>query len=233
MRLHRFYTKETIDPKLGVTIHDEALIHQWKKVFRLTSGDQVIVFDGSGTDYIAEISFEGKDSAALSIVEAKKNNVGINSDITLYAAIVKKDNFEWIVEKATELGVSKIVPVISERSEKKNLNIERLRRILIESSEQSWRGNVPVLAEIISLEDVITEIKSISQSIIAWDPTGDECSESEMKQRPISIFVGPEGGWSERELAAFKDSKIKVRSIGKQILRAETAVIAILSKITL
>lgn len=260
MRLHRFYINipielaepfDSADEAISATpisITNESLVHQWKKVFRLVSGDKVIVFDGSGFDYVVEIEFEGKDTAKLVVIETWENKSGMDSDmnseagtgVTLYAAIVKKDNFEWIAEKATELGVSRIVPVISERSEKKNLNIERLQRILIEASEQSGRGNVPELAEIVSLEEVIEQIKIVGEkkdfevvNSIAWDPTGKMYSEAEIKNKPVNIFVGPEGGWTENELAKFEMAGIAIRSLGTQVLRAETAVIAVLAKVIL
>src|SRR3954462_11405795 len=147
MRLHRFYTSEKIEPRSALTTARYTGSKQWRKVFRFVSGDKVILFDGSGYDFVCEIKDFEKDAAEVQVTEVREVSQ-IDRETWLFAAIVKKDTFEWIVEKATELGVSHIIPVIAERTEKKQLNIERLKKIMIEASEQSGRSTVPVLSEI-------------------------------------------------------------------------------------
>jgi 16S rRNA (uracil1498-N3)-methyltransferase len=156
------------------------------------------------------------------------------------------------VENATELGVSHVLPILSERSEKKSLNMERLQKIAVEASEQSGRGNIPIIHPITKLEESFDYVKSHiggdkraidrvagSLQMLAFHTEGEFFS-AEANQpirawrRPstmqIALFVGPEGGWSEREVELFHKENIPVKCLGKQVLRAETAAIASLSQ---
>ncbi|MSR73237.1 16S rRNA (uracil(1498)-N(3))-methyltransferase [Candidatus Parcubacteria bacterium] len=241
MRLHRFFVNEMVGGRAKIVISDEDLLHQWKKVFRLASGDNVIIFDGSGNDYECKIVTISKDRAELA-VGASRNIPAIPKDVWLFIALIKKDHFEWVVEKGTELGVSHFVPILAERSEKKYLNMERLAKIAKEASEQSGRGTVPEIHAVMSLEDAIVgEISSIADDIssnmaknppnkIVFDPNGVLLTRADFENKkpaePVALFIGPEGGWSEDELALFASKKVSVKSMGQQILRAETAAIA-------
>ena len=122
MRLHRFFIEQEIPDSEEVTIADKDLIHQWQKVFRLKTGDKVIIFDGSGFDYVSEFVSLDRNNSILKIVEKKLNQNIQKKEIHLFQSIIKKDKFEWVLEKGTELGVSFFHPIISERSEKKNIN---------------------------------------------------------------------------------------------------------------
>ena len=224
MRLHRFYvdkpiTDETFD------VNDRDLIAQWRSVFRYNVGSQVVLFDGSGVDYLCMIT--------------SLRNLGAT------VSIIKKDNFELVVEKATELGVLHIVPILCDRSEKKNINMERLQKIAIESSEQSGRGDVPVIHEIINLSmllmskspfDIMPKEKIVLQLNSRY--IGDflekqplEASSGRMTK--LAVFIGPEGGWSDNELKDFALHNIPSVSLGHQILRTETASIAVSSLLLL
>jgi len=248
MRLHRFFSNDPVVPTIesgnqndrNDLITRSSATAQWKKVFRFGPGDRVILFDGSGRDFICEIleykggNGDSDEETVLKIIESHENNVKPRCNVSLFAAVVKKDNFEWIVEKATELGVSDIVPIIAERSEKKNLNTERLEKITVEASEQSGRGTVPRVHVVISLEDALAEIKKRKQPAIVFDLSGIKFSQKDFDvfvDSDIVIFIGPEGGWSENEINLFKQTGVQVVSLGPQILRAETAVIAALSRL--
>ena len=195
----------------------------------------MIVFDGSGSDHTCRIEDFDKEDIKLAISEASKSRFMPARDIYLCAAIVKKDTFEWITEKATELGVTHIIPMIAERSEKKSLNEKRLEKISIEASEQSGRGNVPVIHPIMSLKEAIeylSEIKNNPIKMIAFHTDADILSKSDIDDSsPMAIFIGPEGGWSIDEVDLFHKSEIPVVCLGRQVLRTETAVIAALSKV--
>lgn len=142
MRLHRFYVTESIGSKKEISIHSDELANQLSRVFRLKTGDRVVLFDGSGFDYECVISgflaksgagvpAAGKSDQKVVTFQIEKNTTSRfmpTREVILCAAVVKKDTFEWIVEKATELGVTKIIPVMAERSEKKNLNEDRLKK---------------------------------------------------------------------------------------------------------
>jgi 16S rRNA (uracil1498-N3)-methyltransferase len=237
MRLHRFYTTETIGLQKKITINSAEMVNQIRRVFRLKSGDMVIIFDGSGSDYECRIADFGKESITLDVDTSSRSRFMPERKITLCAAIVKKDTFEWIVEKATELGVTKIIPIMAERSEKKNLNEMRLNKIAIEASEQSGRGNVPVIHPIMSLTESLGWVNKKSISAVVFHTDGGTSAREYITGEGFSnlqeVFIGPEGGWSPEELELFHKDNIPVVTLGNQVLRAETAVIAALSLVIL
>ena len=233
MRLHRFYVKTPISES-RFDVSDRDLIHQWRTVFRYNVGSQVILFDGAGADNLCIITSLRNLGATVEVVEKKKNKMIPKINLWLCVGLIKKDNFELVVEKATELGVSHIVPVLCERSEKKNINIERLQKIVIESSEQSGRGEIPVIHAILELPEILNSNilpKNKMLLNLEGDYVGDVVQEEKIKD--LAVFIGPEGGWSERELKLFVEHNIQSVSLGPQILRAETAAIAISSLLLL
>lgn len=230
MRFHRFFIEQEIPESGEIKVADNNLIHQWGKVFRFKAGDQVILFEGTGYDYVSEIISLDKNQGVLKVVEKIQNKNIPKKEIHLFQSIIKKDNFEWVLEKGTELGVSYFHPIISERSEKKNINFERASKIIKEASEQSGRGNLPILGDLIDLKESLSN----DFSSVAFHPAGDKFSKDDFKnEKIIGIFIGPEGGWSDRELEIFKEKGVKVLSLGSQILRAETAAIAVSSLLLL
>ncbi len=232
MRLHRFFIEEHIGQLVYITITSVQLIHQWRKVFRYTIESTLVLFDSSGSDYVCKIEYIEDTEARLKVIEVREVKNTSKREIFLCAAVVKKDTFEWILEKGTELGAARFVPILSERSEKKSLNFERAKKILIESTEQCGRAVVPRIYEIIKFEDAVTEYSSFKS--VAWDPTGVDYSRHEIpSDGPLCVYIGPEGGWSPRELEIFKENKIPILSVGNFTLRAETAAVAILSLLLL
>jgi len=224
--MHRFFIEREIPDSGEVRVADKDLIHQWQKVFRLKAGDRVIIFDGSEFDYVSEFVSLDRNNSVLKIVEKKLNQNIPKKEIHLFQPIIKKDKFEWVLEKGTELGVSYFHPIISERSEKKNINFERAHKIIKEASEQSGRVNLPKISELTELKNTLNN-NFIS---IVFHPTGDKFNKKDFeKEKILGIFIGPEGGWSERELWLFKEKQVKILSLGQQILRAETATVAVSS----
>ncbi len=226
MRLHRFFIKTPITDQ-KIVIDDEDLLHQWRNVFRYNTGTELLVFNGDGKEYRMVIERIANREAVLEIIE-EREGIDCSSGPILYQALIKKDNMEWIVQKATELGVSKIVPILSERSEKKGFNIERARKIAVEASEQCGRAHVPTIESIVELDERILPEGSLA---IAFDSSGAPFASAVIKNtNPVLLFIGPEGGWSEREIEKFKEAKIEIFSLGKLTLRAETAAVVALSK---
>jgi 16S rRNA (uracil1498-N3)-methyltransferase len=244
MRLHRFYITNEIVEHKTLTIESSELVHQIQNVFRMKVGDHVIVFNGTGFDYECKIDgFEkkskinGNSVIRLTVTGSKLNNFSMRRKLFLGAGIVKKDTFEWIVEKATELGVSDIIPIAAERSEKKSLNEERLRKISIEASEQSGRDTTPMVHIIMGVAGAVSLLKKENPGIkiLAFHTCIGETSakmmhrESLDKSDPLAVFIGPEGGWTPAEIEVFHREDIAVLCLGPQVLRAETAVVAALS----
>ena len=234
MRFHRFYVNNTIFHDT-FDITDRDLIHQWRSVFRYNVGSQVILFDGSGTDYLCMITSLRNLGATVSIIKKTKlEETTPRKNVWLCVALIKKDNFELMVEKATELGVNHIVPVICEHSEKRKLKMDRMQKIAIESSEQSGRGDIPVIHEITTIQELF-QGGMLPQEKIAFHPTGISFKQyrDSTNQASFATFIGPEGGFSDKEIAQFKSYNVPIISLGTQILRAETAAIAVASLLLL
>jgi 16S rRNA (uracil1498-N3)-methyltransferase len=219
MRLHRFYIKEDSVGEVELVLREDTILHQMRDVFRLGSGDRVILFNRQGFDYIYVAELISKREARFKLLE-KTPNIIPSKKVTLYMSLIKKDNFEMVLEKCTELGVTHFVPVITERTQSKNLNMERAEKIMKEASEQCGRGDIPTLNETISLEKVL----DISPDVIAFDMTGGNFQITNHKLQ-TELLIGPEGGWSEKELNLFKEKKIQTFKLGETVLRAETAAI--------
>ncbi len=250
MRLHRFFIEEQLRNKKEITILEEELLHQLKHVFRLNAGDKLILLDNSGYEYMSEILLLTKSKAEIKILSSdlSENIPNTDKEVWLFASLIKKDNFEWIIEKTTELGISHIVPVISARTEKKELNIERAHKIIKEASEQSGRGIMPLLHDTRNLEDAIAHAQEQNINLIAFHLDGDAFNldhvlhnQSKLEKslgissehKKSGILIGPEGGWSDNEILLFKTKNIPIYSMGKQVLRTETAAIAICALILL
>ena len=231
MKIQRFFVNKKIEPGVGFVIDDKDQTEQIRRVFRKKVGDTIGLLDNSGLGYEAKIVDFGKNVIACEVGDEKINTYIPKKEIWLCVSIIKKDKFEWVVEKATELGVSHIVPVISERTEKTNLNIERLNKIAKEASEQSERGVLPTIYEPVELSNCLGTLPE--NKIVLEIGSNKEVSELEVKTGPLTVFIGPEGGWGEKDLKFFEDNKIEKVSLGEQVLRAETASVAALSLLLL
>ena len=222
MRLHRFYINQQIGKE--VRIEDKELLHQWQKVFRLKASDRVILFNGGNTEYEGFFKILARNEAVIAVDKEREVKNPVNVELHIFQSIIKKDNFEFIVEKCTEIGASAFHPIISERSEKKSLNIERLNKIAKESAEQSGKTKLP---EIFAPESLGKAIKDFDGELFVLDFDGETSLRAERSKpgEKIGILIGPEGGWSENERIVFEEMGIRSFSLGEQILRAETAAI--------
>jgi 16S rRNA (uracil1498-N3)-methyltransferase len=224
MRLHHFFVERVIGAATELSFTEEGLIHQLKQVFRYRAGDQLVLLDNTGYEYVAEIRLLTKEQVEVVILEKRLNLVRPSKKVHLYMSLIKKDKFEWVLEKATELGVTDITPVVSERTEKKDFNEVRARKIIVEATEQSGRGIMPVFHDTVELADAVAGANGVKvalhfsdQPLMKAEFAGDE---------EISLFVGPEGGWGESDLAVFSGGAVEMRGMGPATLRAETAAVA-------
>lgn len=229
MRLHRFFSQEKIDLQGQIVINNHELSKQLSKVFRYRTGDQAILFDGSGNDFLCKIDLIKSDVCYFTVIQTMKSTFLPSKEITLFVSLIKKDKFEWLVEKATEIGVSQIIPVLAERSEKKDQNIDRLRKIAAEASEQSGRGDITEIGQIVSVEEALKYNIDLVLDIHGKDFDRAGLSHA----HKIKVLIGPEGGWSQNEKDLFLKYNVQPISIGKQVLKTETAGIAITSLLLL
>ncbi len=208
-------------------MHDEQLLWQWNKVLRFGTGQQVILFDGEKTERLYNIAEMSKTEAHLKLVtqlSLKKPH----KHIYVFWSLLKKENNEYIIQKCTEIGVSNFVPIISERTIKKDFNQQRTQKISIEASEQCGRSTLPDVRSPIHLEKAIEEYKDKIKLLVCH--IGSE-GRPYIPEDKIGIFIGPEGGWSEAEKEIFLKNGIDSMNLGDFTLRAETAAIVAASKL--
>ena len=209
------------------------------QVLRLRPPQTIIVLDNAGWQYDIVLDTVAGDHATGTIAARSPVASEPAARITLYQSMLKKDNFEWILQKGTEVGVARFVPVISQRSIVRQQALKqnkhaRWERILSEAAEQSRRGLVPELAEPLSLEEALAAGQESDLALIPWEEeTGrsllDVLRESRAGQtavpRHIALFIGPEGGYAEQEIALARAAGVLPVTLGPRILRAETAAI--------
>jgi len=226
MKIHRFIGDFDISNE-RIRIVDADFVNQVRNVLKLKPGETVLLCDGIMNEVEAEITACGRDSVELIVLKRLKNEAESERRITLYMAMLKKDNFEVAIQKAVECGVSEIIPFISGRTVKTGINIGRMEKIIREAAEQSGRGILPELLGEMSFKEAADQVGSRKGENIIFDPMGEDIRDiiknGEMKGRDINVFIGPEGGFTDEELQIAKAAGFRVVSIGKTILRAETA----------
>jgi 16S rRNA (uracil1498-N3)-methyltransferase len=208
------------------------------RVLRVEAGQRYEISDNLNV-YLAEIETARKENVVFRTLE-KLPPAPPSARLELYAALIKFDRFEWIVEKATELGVTEIIPVEAARSDRglekaAAKRVERWRRIALESSQQSRRAVLPEIAEPISLNDAIARPGSYRFALDETPgaaPLLGALPPVRAAQDTVAILTGPEGGWTEEERACFAAAAWTPVSMGPLILRAETAVIAALAVVS-
>lgn len=198
MRLHRFYLEQKIDLESEIIVTDSDLIHQLVNVFRFKTDDHLIVFDETGFESEAKIISVNHNKIILGLLKDQKKTLPINTSddhhnfVSLYLSLIKKNNFEWAAEKCTEIGVAEIHPIISERSEKKDLNMIRLHKIVKEASEQSGRNTLPRILDITDLSQAVSQAIMENKFCIAFHtgeincdaPTAGEDNRSDFQTTP-------------------------------------------------
>ncbi len=201
------------------------------RVLRVETGQRYEISDNRNV-YLAEIETARKEQVVFRTLE-KLEPPAPGPRIVLCAALIKFDHFEWMIEKATELGVSEIVPVATARSEHgleraAEKRIERWRRIALEASQQSRRAFLPEIAEPMKLIDAL---ETEASHRVVFDEAGGEAVALPAEFDSLAILIGPEGGWTDEERSLFTTSPViwTRASLGSLILRAETAALAALA----
>ena len=209
-------------------------VHYLINVMRKKIDDSILVFNSVNGEFLAKISEIYKNTIIIDIIK-KVRDIKIENDIWLLFAPVKKSPTEYIVQKATELGVSKIIPIITERTITKNLNLNRMQDIAIESSEQCDRITIPEICAVKKLKNLILNWDN-DRIIFFCDETirNNDVVKKDFQNLSTksfgAILVGPEGGFSTNETNYLREKKfIRPIDLGPRILRSDTAVIAALS----
>lgn len=242
MRLHRFYIKpDAFELEQEFWLKNDAIRNQWLKVLRYKAGDEVVLFDGISTERLYKLARVEKDAIQLKMVTEFERKLP-HKHVYLFFSLLKKDKNEWVIQKCTELGVSNFVPVIAGRSEKTGFNLERAEKIAIEAAEQCGRSDIPHIREPISLQEALAEYGTKLQMLVCEEgcevrdmnntpAAASHNSDLISLSSPTGVFIGPEGGWTQDELADFERHGIEGFSLGHLTLRAETAAIAAITKL--
>jgi 16S rRNA (uracil1498-N3)-methyltransferase len=247
MTRRRFYAPPSAfapDEK-SLTLSAEETRHA-RDVLRLQSGDEIYVFDGAGREFQCVIESIERNSTQLSVV-AEVEPVRPESilNLTLAIALLKNEKFDLVIQKATELGVTRIVPLIAERADirlrdRKDARVIRWQRIAHEAAKQSGRASVPEVAAPLTLHSLLimpeTQQKKSSDNVLRLlfsERCGRSLAEATdgMAERPVEIvvMVGPEGGWTDQEIELAREGGCEIVTLGGRVLRAETAGITVVA----
>ena len=203
--------------------------HYVANVMRLKRGSNLNFFNKDG-EWLSEIIFLDRDRIEVKFLNKVKESSKL-SNIELAICLVKKSPMEIILQKATELGVSKIIPIVSERTEVKEINFERANKIVVEATEQSNQLIPPQISEVTKLKDFLKNLDSSSKLLFADVNSKDNLKSKVLEEaKTLSVLIGPEGDFSpsERELI-LANSHVVSFTISKNILRSDTAVISAIS----
>lgn len=224
MKVHRFYCNQHLGDRT-IVLGDGDLTRQIFAVLKLKKGELICLFNGDGQDYLYCLEVVARHEAHASFVRAENNLAEISREVVLYCSILKKENFEIVAQKATEIGVKKIVPIVSDNTIKLQLNLERIRKIVLEATEQSGRNFVPKISEPINFETLAKNLAP-EEVCLFCDFDGKGVNDLNLGSHgAVNIFIGPEGGWSQFERDFAKQRNFLKLSLGGSTLRAETAAI--------
>ncbi len=222
--LARLYVEPPLSAGVAVGL-DAAQANYLGNVLRLKEGGEVLLFDGVSGEWLAVVAEVGKKRMTLTVSAATRPQEAV-PDLWLAFAPVKKGRIDWLVEKAVELGVARLVPVITQRTIVEKLNLERMRAHIVEAAEQCGRTALATIDAPVKLEAFL-KARDPARTLYFADETGGDPAAAAFAPGPATILIGPEGGFTPEEAAAIRAAPYaKAISLGPRILRAETAALA-------
>lgn len=234
--MHRFFIPSPDVNQGVIEITDNRILFQANKVLRMKPGKRFDVFDALGKEFEVEILKIDKRKIIGNIIEKIKNNTESEIEVHLYQAIPKKTTlFELVIQKATEIGASHIYPLITDRTEKHRISkFERMLTIAIEATEQSRRTKVPTIHHPVNFDEVVAKVKN---AYVAYEYEDKKLLSDYLpkikKSKKAHIFIGPEGGFDQKEIDFAIKKGVNLFTLGPRILRTETASIAAMSIVLL
>ncbi|HLA84984.1 MAG TPA: 16S rRNA (uracil(1498)-N(3))-methyltransferase [Thermoguttaceae bacterium] len=227
----RYYVESRIAGDRASLVGGEA--HHLVHVMRGRPGDRVTLFDGTGVEFTGEIARIARDEVELTIVTRENVDRELLFRMTLAVALPKGDRQHWLVEKAVELGVSRIVPLRTARSvaEPGAGAARRMARWVIDASKQCGRNRLMEIAPPATWPELLAESTAVPLRLVAHPGGGKDYGEIASRAAGADILaaIGPEGGWTDEEVATARDSGWKVIELGPRILRVETAAVFLAS----
>lgn len=220
---------------LGETVAlSDSQAHYLRNVLRAAAGDSVYLFNGESGEFTGQIAVLDKKAASVAVSAQTKPPEHPRS-VSLYFTPLKRDCADWLVEKATELGVTRLCPVLTDYTAVKRVNADRMTSIAVEASEQSRRLTVPEIVPLRPLKEVLALRKKEDGVLFHLDESGagqtfKQALKDVPADAPVSFLIGPEGGFSNAERALIKETPAAAGiSLGSHILRAETAGMTVLA----
>ena len=232
--MHCFYCEEknVSEQEIRITGSD---VNHMKNVLRMREGETLTVCDGAGMEYFCEIIGFEAGEVQLAVLEKKQAETELPVRLVLYQGLPKKDKMELIIQKAVELGAVEVVPVLTKRcivkleDEKKEAKkLERWQAIAESAAKQSGRGIVPKVSKVLHYKEAIKQAKEAGMVLIPYELAEGmkslrEAANKVPGERQVSVFIGPEGGFEEAEVDYARENGVIPVSLGKRILRTETA----------
>ncbi len=229
----RFFVEEIKGKHMVLTGDNAAHI---AKSLRMRIGEVLTLSDANGIDCDAKIIRISDGLVDVEVLEERCNQSEPTLSVTLYQAFPKVGKFETIVQKAVELGVTRIVPIITSRcvsrpdKKSQDKKVERYNKIALEAAKQSGRGIIPTVGKFLTYKEVLSELSEFEDKILFYEEGGERVEQILSKSASrLAIIIGSEGGFSAEEVAQSKRVGVKVGTLGPRILRCETAPIAALS----
>ncbi len=234
MRVIRVYVDAALAPGARVTLEGTAAAHV-HRVLRLEAGDPVTLFNGDGSDYPATIAAVGRGTAEAVVGARAVARPESPLAVTLVQGIARTERMDLVVQKATELGVAVILPVVTARSVVKlergsrERKLEHWRRIAVAACEQCGRAKVPEIREPVPLAEVFASSSGAGARYVLSPDVPLALAAAARGETAVELLIGPEGGLEEAELRAAQDSGFRPCRLGPRVLRSETAALAALA----
>ena len=237
--MHRFFAEssEVGEKEIRLTGPD---VNHIRKVLRMREGEEILVSDGQGKDFHCRIEAIEEEEVTAQILWVLDGNAELASDITLFQGLPKGDKMEFIIQKCVELGVARIVPVNTKRTivkldaKKEQARIRRWNGISESAAKQSGRGRIPEVSGVKSFAEALEDAKKLNMCLIPYELAKDMAQTREVLSsiKPgmsVGIFIGPEGGFEEEEVEQAAAAGARPITLGRRILRTETAGMAVMS----
>jgi 16S rRNA (uracil1498-N3)-methyltransferase len=249
--MHRFFLTNEPNakgaiPPAGVIALPERIAHQVRNVLHLSVGEQLLLLDNSGDEFVCTIASNERKGVEVEIIERRLGKPEPRVQITLCQGLLKSARFEWILEKGTELGVSSFAPMLCRRSmagleDAGPAKLQRWQRILQEASEQCGRARIPDLCPIRPLPHLLNSLFADTLALIPWEEEQQQSLRDVLQQvsmtkadnqaMHVMLFIGPEGGLLPEEVQLAQRHGAHAITLGPRILRAETAAIVAIANI--
>ena len=232
MRIPRVFTGQVLVSGAVIEL-EPAAAHHLSKVLRMQAGRELVLFNGKGGEFTGSIHEVTKKNVTVLVAEPSADNRESPLVLELAIGVSRGDRFDYVLQKATELGVTKITPLITERTEvrmggeRQDKLMERWQQIIVSACEQCQRNLLPVLAAPVQIADWLPQVNAELRFVLHHRDS--QSLPAEQKPQSVALLVGPEGGLSDDEIAQAKTQNFNALTLGPRVLRTETAPLAAIS----